>query len=266
MAAATLGYAWWSTPFDIEYSEIAMPLRGLTSSFEGFRIVQVTDLHTGRSTPVSFLRKIVQRVNQMDCDLVCITGDLVSGRMKWVAPACDILAELRKPTVVTFGNHDYAEHKEPWESSEIADALQARLESGGITVLRNRAIPLERDGSRIWIVGLEDFWSMKFSPHEAFAATNPDEPIIALSHNPDSVFALEHFGAQWILAGHTHGGQIRIPIAGPIVLPVRHKQFDQGLFRVGNSFLYVCRGVGFRLQVRFRCRPEVASFVLQRHR
>jgi predicted MPP superfamily phosphohydrolase len=186
--------------------------------------------------------------------------------MKWVAAACDILAELRKPTVVTFGNHDYAEHREPWEGSEIADALQARLESHGITVLRNRAIPIERDGARIWIVGLEDFWSAKFSPHEAFAPTKPDEPIIALSHNPDSIFALEHFGAQWVLAGHTHGGQIRIPVAGPIILPVRHKQFDQGLFHVGNSFLYVCRGVGFRLQVRFRCRPEVASFVLQRHR
>jgi hypothetical protein len=90
--------------------------------------------------------------------------------------------------------------------------------------------------------------------------------VIALSHNPDTVYALARHGVQWVLAGHTHGGQIRVPVAGPLVLPVVHKEFAMGEFQVGNTRLYVSRGVGFRVRIRFRCRPEVACFRLSRVR
>jgi hypothetical protein len=263
MAVATGGYARWVAPFQVEYTELGMPLRGLPASFEGFRIVQICDLHTGRRTPVPYLQRVMHHVNRMPHDLVVVTGDLITHGIEWIDEACDVLGELRGPVAVSFGNHDYSRTWETWSSTEVAEALQVRLQARGLTVLRNRAMPIEHADGRIWIVGMEDLWSGRFDASEAFRETNVREPIIALSHNPDTVFELEEHGAQWILAGHTHGGQIRIPVAGAIILPVRHKRFDLGEFRVGRSRMYISRGVGFRLAVRFRCRPEVPCFVLR---
>ncbi|HEV8606417.1 MAG TPA: hypothetical protein VGQ99_13675, partial [Tepidisphaeraceae bacterium] len=103
-----------------------------------------------------------------------------------------------------------------------------------------------------------------YSPQKAFQGVHRDEPNVTLSHNPDSIFSLARHGAHFVLAGHTHGGQIRIPILGSLVLPVRFKQYDQGLFDVRGAKLYVSRGVGCRVPVRFRCPPEVTTFTLTR--
>ncbi len=258
------GAARSSAPFEVEWTQVPMPLRGLPPSLEGFRITQISDLHTGMSTPVPFLRRIIRQVNQLAPDLVAVTGDLVSHSRQWVRAACDLLGELTPPVVVAFGNHDYSTTAETWKSTEVADALENELRRRGIVVLRNRAWPIQRPDGRLWIVGMEDLWSQRFCPAEAFDGLGGREPVIALSHNPDSIFALARRGAQWVLCGHTHGGQIRVPVAGAMILPMRHKRFDQGLFEVDGARMYVCRGVGFRLQVRFRCRPEVVTFTLRR--
>jgi predicted MPP superfamily phosphohydrolase len=263
MTAATLGYARFIAPFKTEYVEVAMPLANLPASFEGFRILQLSDFHTG-DVPVAYLKRVIARVNEMRYDLVVFTGDFVSHSLKHVQEAVDVLAELRRPLAVVFGNHDYSSTIETWSSSEVAEALTRGLEARGIDVLRNRALAIAHDDGRLHIVGLEDFWSGKFSAEKAFAGIDRNEPIVALSHNADSVFTLRRFGAQWVLAGHTHGGQIRLPILGAMVLPVHFKQFDRGLFDVRGTKLYVSRGVGCRVPVRFRCRPEVTTFVLRR--
>jgi uncharacterized protein len=264
MTVATLGYARLVTPFKTEYNQIEMPLRNLPASFENFRILQLTDFHTGGYMPIGHLRRVIAHVNTLPYDLAVVTGDLVSHSLKYVNEAAELVASLRRPVAVTFGNHDYSATIEPWSSHEVADALTKALEPRGIEVLRNRAMPIERDDGRIWIVGLDDFWSGTFSPETAFANIDKTEPIVALSHNPDSVFTLRRFGAQWVIAGHTHGGQIRIPILGSLVLPIHFKQFDKGLFDVRGTKMYVSRGVGCRVPVRFRCPPEVTTFILKR--
>jgi predicted MPP superfamily phosphohydrolase len=225
--------------------------------------LHLSDFHTG-DVPVSYLRKVIERLNQGAYDLAVVTCDFVSHDLKYVQDAAELVAQLRRPVAVTFGNHDYSSTIETWSSSEVADALTNALESRKIEVLRNRALAITHDDGQIHIVGLEDFWSGMFDPQKAFADIDPNEPIIALSHNADSVFTLRRFGADWVLAGHTHGGQIRIPILGPMVLQVHFKQFDKGLFDVRGTKLYVSRGVGCRVPVRFCCRPEVTTFVLQR--
>lgn len=260
---ATAGHARWIAPFRVEYNTVLLPLRGLPPSLQGFRIIQITDMHTGGYTPVDYLRSVITRVNEMNADLICVTGDLVSHDMEFVDTACDLLATLRAPVVVTFGNHDYATTHETWTSSVVADALQHRLQSHNITVLRNQAMPIERPDGRLWLVGLEDLWSGLFSPQAAFENVDSSEPTIALSHSPDTIYYLEPFGPQWILAGHTHGGQIRIPIIGPLILPIDNKKLDKGLFHIGQTKMYVSRGVGCRVPVRFRCPPEVTTFVLE---
>jgi hypothetical protein len=214
--------------------------------------------------PASYLRRVIERVNKTRYDLAVITGDFVSHNLKYVQQAAELAAQLRQPVVATFGNHDYSSTVEPWASSEVAEALTKSLEAKNIQVLRNQALAIAHHDGKIHIVGLDDFWSGTFDPQKAFAGIDRNEPIIALSHNADSVFTLRRFGAHWVLAGHTHGGQIRIPILGPMVLPVHFKQFDKGLFNVRGTRLYVSRGVGCRVPVRFRCPPEVTTFVLSR--
>ncbi len=263
MTLATLGYARFIAPFKTEYLEVKMPFPNLPTSFENFRILHLSDFHTG-DVPVSYLRKVIDRVNQTQYDLAVITGDFVSHDLKYVQQAAELAAQLRRPIVVTFGNHDYSTTIEPWSSSQVADALTKALQARDVEVLRNRSLTITHDEGRIHIVGLDDFWSGTFNPEKAFAGIDQNEPIIALSHNADSIFTLRRFGADWVLAGHTHGGQIRIPILGPMVLPVHFKQFDKGLFDVRGTRLYVSRGVGCRVPVRFRCPPEVTTFVLTR--
>jgi predicted MPP superfamily phosphohydrolase len=85
---------------------------------------------------------------------------------------------------------------------------------------------------------------------------------VALVHNPDAIDALHNRPCHWILSGHTHGGQVRLPLLGAPFLPVRHREYDQGLFKVGEQRLYVNRGLGYLRRVRFNCRPEIAVFQL----
>jgi predicted MPP superfamily phosphohydrolase len=211
---------------------------------------------------VWFLRQIVEQINEMKPDLVAVTGDLVTHVVPRIRQACEILAALRGRVVVTLGNHDYTRNFHVWSGTEIAEELEAELKRLSIPVLRNAAMSIDHADGRLWIVGLEDLWAGRFSPQKAFVGVNRDEPIIALSHNPDTVFALEQHGAQWVLAGHTHGGQIRVPLAGAISLPEQHKRLVAGLFEEGRAKMYVSNGVGFRVRVRFRCRPEVPCFRL----
>ncbi len=260
MTLMTLGHSWFKAPFDVEYHELPMPLRGLPASFDGFRIAHLTDLHTGDTTPLWFIEQVVKRVNENGCDLVVITGDLVTNRRKWIERLCKALAPLQAPVIVTLGNHDHAVRKE----ADLADVLTARLTEIGFTVLRNRALPIEHADGRLWLVGLEDLWTGLISPSQAFAAAAAHEPVIALSHNPDTAGLCDLYGAQWTLSGHTHGGQIDLPVVQRLALPMRFRDLDRGLFHFPQSRLYVSRGVGFYRRVRFLCRPEVPLFVLNR--
>jgi hypothetical protein len=137
------------------------------------------------------------------------------------------------------------------------------LTHNGITVLRNRAMAITRSNQQLWLVGLEDLWSGQFSPGIAFAGVPTGGPIIALSHNPDTAEELDAYGVQWILSGHTHGGQVRLPGVGALLLNVQNRHYQQGEYSLPHSKLYISRGVGYLRRIRLMCRPEVPTFVLQ---
>jgi uncharacterized protein len=262
LAALTLGRSYFHNPFDVEFVELPMPLRNLPKTLHGFRLLHISDLHTGKGTPAGYLRRVMDRINETPHDLVVITGDFVTHDPREIPLACEIVGRLRPPVVAILGNHDYSNSWATWANQLTAGPLTAALARQGVQVLRNQAFAVERCGGRIWIVGMEDWWSERFSLPPAFGPIPLGEPVVALSHNADSVFALEQAGAQWVLAGHTHGGQIRLPGLGSLMVPQVHKEFDVGLFTVGRCRLYVNRGLGFRNRARFRCRPEVTTFTL----
>src|SRR5258706_5745195 len=178
-------------PFWIDWHDVPMPIRDLPKSFDGFRITQLTDLHAGPYVPMSYLSGVVDRVIKSKPDLVIVTGDLVNHTLVWVVPVRDLLARIPAeagiPVIATLGNHDYdVSSAYAGVPTRIADALQAALAARQITLLRNRATPIAHPDGRLWFVGLEDLWSGRFSPQVAFAGLNAKEPIIALSHNPDT--------------------------------------------------------------------------------
>jgi hypothetical protein len=265
--AATGLYAWQIEPFWLETHETTIALPRLPQAFAGFRIAHLTDLHCSSVVPRRYLEGVVAYLNRALPDLVVVTGDLVTHEMQWVRPVAEILAKLRMPVLASLGNHDYAEgHAYPGIGTMIAQALGEELGNHGIRLLRNQSTKLERaPDQRLWIAGLEDLWSGRYSPAAALEEVPRDDAVIALSHNPDTAPSLDAHGVDLVLSGHTHGGQVRIPFLGPLYLNVENRRFDQGLFQLTKGKLYVSRGVGcLGIQNRFACRPEVVIHRLQR--
>lgn len=253
-------------PFWVQYHDYPMPMRNLPASFQGFRMAQLTDLHAGIDVPMDYLKSVVDKVVKARPDLVVITGDLVTSSIDYANPICDVLGALPAAgiqSVATFGNHDYRSDGGFYTSGVLSDVLEQRLTHNGVTVLRNRALAVTRLGKRFWLVGLEDLWSGQFSPGIAFAGVPTGGPIIALSHNPDTAEELDAYGVQWILSGHTHGGQVRFPGVGALLLNVQNRHYQQGEYSLPRSKLYISRGVGYLRRIRLMCRPEVPTFVLQ---
>ena len=272
LAAAPMAVGAYATqvePFWPRLREMAMPIRRLPAAFDGYRVLHLTDLHAGY-TVWSYLVKTLRRTTALRPDLVLVTGDVVNHHRKWVEPIATLLGETfvaaGVPTVVSFGNHDfgYARRADEPPDDDLHLVLEASLTAHGCTVLRNRSHAIDRGGSRLWTVGLDDLWFGQFDADVAFAGVPADEPRIALSHNPDTAPHLARFAPDLILSGHTHGGQINLPLWGPPLLNVADTTRAHGLFDVGGgSQLYVSSGVGYIRRVRLNCRPEAVLFRLR---
>lgn len=252
----------------VEIVEEDLLIKGLPKSFSGKRIVQISDLHCSRTVSTEYLRRCLQRVNQLDADLVVLTGDYIThdalGRFK--ERIIGLLDGIRGRWGVyaVMGNHDYGVMSSYGTArDDLVMSLKQGLESSGVQVLRNRAVPVTHQGERLWLVGLGDLWSADLNPQEAFVAVPADESRIVLVHNPDSIDHLRDYRTDAILCGHTHGGQVRIPFGGPPILPIRNRAYSAGMFTLGETRLYVNRGLGRLGRIRFNCRPEITVFTLR---
>lgn len=258
-------YASQIETFWFDVKEIPIPIPKLPAAFEGYRIAHLTDLHASDIVPMAHLERAVQLTRSLKPDCVVVTGDLVTHTFDYIRPVAELLQGLELPTFVSFGNHDYDPMGAgPGPVRILSEPLQFELERAGCTVLRNRALPIEKSGQRLWMVGLEDLYTDAFKPADAFAHRPLGEACICLSHNPDSTEDLLPYRPELILSGHTHGGQIRLPFWGAIMLPVFHRHRDQGQWILPYGRLYISRGVGFLRRARLLCRPEIPCYVLHR--
>ena len=250
----------------IDLVETTIPVANLPTAFHGFRIVQISDIHLDEFTEPLFLEHVVNRINALQPDLVLVTGDFITrGSLTFVSShhaahrAAEILSQIKAPQTYTIlGNHDVA------VSSPL---VVGALKSFRIPVLVNQYVPIERGGSRLWLCGTDD----AVSGHPDLDLTlpeKPDAPVILMAHEPDYADTVAQHprgkSVDLMLSGHSHGGQVRMPFYGPLILPPMGQKYVEGHFRFGQMQLYVNRGIGaVGLPFRLNCSPEITVLTLQ---
>jgi len=238
-------------PPKVRSMSVQMP--GLAPAFDRVRIVQVTDIHGGYFFDVPRLRRLTRLVQSLRPDLVVLTGDQVHGfHPAFVSDLVHGLGDLRAPLGVIgiLGNHDYRAG---------ADRVISAMQGAGWTVLRNDALIVRRGSSRLYVAGIDDW---KHSPNldAALSGRVAGEPVVVLSHRPDVFDQAVCAGADLVLAGHTHGGQVRF---GPVNFAGLFTEYPYGWYRRGRTKMYVCSGVGVTgPPIRLGVLPEVVVFQL----
>ena len=252
---------------EIDLTQHTIAIRELPGGFEGLRIVQLSDIHLDEYTEPFFLQRIVRHVNSLEPDVVLLTGDFVTrGALTFVAAnhaaarCAEILRTIRcTERYAVLGNHDVS----------VGSRLVTRaLVSAKIPVLRNSYLALTRGGDRLWLGGTTDPGTERPDLNLSVPA-KPGAPVILMVHAPDfadEVVAHPRGGdVDLMLAGHSHGGQIRLPFVGPLVLPPMGQKYVEGAYRLGEMQLYVNRGIGtVGLPFRLNCPPEITQFTLER--
>jgi len=237
-----------------------IPVPRLPPAFEGWTLVHLTDLHLGALVPLAVIRYVVDKANRLPKDALVCTGDYVhergaTGQIDAVWP---VLSELSAPDGVysILGNHDH------W--ADTARSLDWLERSG--QNLRHRAVPLEREGQRLWLAGAGDLWEDHVGLDALLAGVPPDECRVVLAHNPDTADSAYAAPVDLFLCGHTHGGQVRLPGGYAPVLPVENKAYTSGLvYSPRGTPLFISTGIGWAVYpVRFNCLPEIAVLELVR--
>ncbi len=241
-------------PYALEITRHEVPLPDLPPALDGLRLVHLTDLHQGPVTPREVIADALRATKALRPDAVMITGDFVHRHWGDACPLARLLAGLAPPLGVwgCLGNHDYS------SASRITSALA----SGGVRMLRNAAAPL---APGLWVAGIEDTLRGRPDAGAAMAPVPRGAAAVFLTHNPVGVFACDRY--PWlVLAGHTHGGQIRIPGVPPRFPPgMDGFPYIAGWGVFDRARLYISRGVGMGgVPFRFRCRPELACITLRR--
>ena len=259
-------YAGEVSRHEISIERIAITLPQLPEAFRGFTIAQISDFHYAEYTEAFFIKRVVEQVNSLKPDMVALTGDFITAgfwseqaTIRFAGECSEILSHLQSPLrYAVLGNHDCA--VKPYAAA-VTDSLQ----SNGIPVLDNRSVPLERDGSRLWLAGTGDAVCHDFQLEKALPspASRDGESVILLAHEPDVLPIVATHNVDLMLSGHTHGGQVRFPFLPALFLPPLGEHYVEGLYRLGPTQLYVNRGVGtVSLPFRFNCPPEITLITL----
>jgi len=262
VGGAAAAYAHWIEPHWVSIVRRNLPIEGLPPALEDRTLLQLSDIHAGPVVDDGYLIRSFQAAQDLKADIVVATGDYITYRDESVWDQVDnVYSHFPKGRLATLGclgNHDYGQR---WASHRIADNVSSRLESHGIEILR----PGIRNVEGLVIAGLDDLWGSRWNRTSAMSVIPEHGPAIVLCHNPDACdISMWRRYRGWILAGHTHGGQCRLPFLSPPVLPVMNRRYTAGEFDVGKGRrLYINRGLGHLRQVRFFVRPEITLFTLR---
>jgi predicted MPP superfamily phosphohydrolase len=257
-----VGYGALVEPGLFSVETVSLRLEKLPESFSGLRVAQISDIHMGGWMDLDRFQQVANLTLAEKPDILLISGDFLLGDISidYIDQAIDdlisVLAPLAKsvPSFAVLGNHDY------WAN---ADAVRKMLSLSGVTNLTNAVFTLRRGADKLHLCGVDDVWEGKVRLETVVTQMEDDSAAILMAHEPDYAdisAATGKFDLQ--ISGHTHGGQVALPLFGPPVLPYLGQKYPSGLYKVGNMFQYTNRGVGMsRLAIRFNCPPEITLFI-----
>lgn len=264
--AASIGVSGWavwemrSERRRLRLEAYSLPVRGLPLALEGLRIAVMSDLHAGDFTPWSLIHRAVSLAVEASPDIVFLLGDYTSMSADSLEePLATALRPLRARYGVwaVLGNHEYVRQRH--------DPVARALRSAGVHLLENQAQQVDVRDEKIWICGVRDPYLNKDDLAKTLAAVPRGAFKLLLAHSPDIIYRAARAGVNAVFAGHTHGGQVRLPLLGPLAIPSKYgRRFAQGVFEVDGTALFVTRGIGTTPPlVRLGCPPEVALVTLE---
>jgi predicted MPP superfamily phosphohydrolase len=259
---------------ELRITRHTIPLKRLPAAFEGFRLVQISDLHFYEYSDPVYYSRVIAEVNALQPHAIALTGDVVHYGPNYIEMAASFLSQLASgpAKLAILGNHDY-------NDGAWGDAVSKMLGQIGFQVLKNSHHCLEKDGERLWFAGLDDLWYGQPDLRQALSGVpSQTEATIVLTHNPllfDPLAMAAPGQVDLVLAGHTHAGHVYIPVLGPIYRRIFRMKYRYGLYKKQGSQLYVTSGVGsaaFYLKkrklgfprFRFNTYPEIAILTLVR--
>ena len=255
-------YSWKIEPFWLDFNRVKMPIKNLPKQLIGKTLMQISDLHVGNRFDYNYIIKSLIEAQKYNPDFVVYTGDYVSYESnEQIGQLKKVMQHATNGSMGTFGilgNHDYGKN---WADQEVADSISEVLKNNKIHLLSNS----KSSKNGLNFIGLDDLWALNFNPKKILSSINNKQANIVLCHNPD-VCDLDVWGdySGWILAGHTHGGQVKAPFLDPFIVPVKNKRYTSGEFDLSNErTLYINRALGHLWPVRFNVRPEITIFKLE---
>ncbi len=260
-----IGYAAFGEPhwLEVTHTKISAGKKPLPRPV---RIVQLSDFHLSKEVPLSLISRAIRLGVEQKPDVICVTGDFITQHLKQEDDFAKELLRLAKaaPTFASLGNHDGGQWAGAIRGLATTKEIRDFAAGAGLRVLHNESIVLPVGGTQLRLTGLGDLWSGEFDPDSAFRNQDAAADVhVVMSHNPDSKDDLKNFNWDLMLCGHTHGGQIALPlIGGRIFAPVRDSRFISGRYDWAGRQIFVTRGIGNVYGIRFNCRPEVAVLTL----
>ena len=238
-------------------TRLDVPLRNLPPGLDGLKIVQISDLHY--RPPFDLYDEVLELVSGENPDIIVITGDLVDDR-QYVDKCVEYLRKLKAKHGIWAirGNWEY------WSEIDIP-AFERDAAEAGVTFLVNESARVDLPGGTLWLVGVDDPFTRHNDLGKAMSEVPPDAAMVLLAHSPDIFDEASGANVSLVLVGHTHCGQIRLPLVGPVWTPSpTMREYDAGMFRKGDTRMYVNAGIGVSgVKFRFFCRPEVTVITLR---
>jgi len=248
--------AQWASAERFSVSEERIWLDALPEAFSGMRVVQISDIHHGLFLPEKWLAQAVQQANRLRADVVVLTGDFVTYSRANIEPAAEILSRLRARygILAVLGNHDFRVG---------ADAVTTALRRRRIEVLRNQHITIQFGGASLYMAGVDDY-GYGADVRRAVRGIPRNAVTVLLAHNPRIISLASRHGVSLVLSGHTHGGQVNLPLLGTVYgRSPESLRYKIGWDRLGETQIYVSRGIGtIVLPWRLRCPAEITHLEL----